>query len=337
MSDPQSSALSFSDEHYELFFELATQGGNLDDLRACLARIHPNHAGYGLDAPRATALHIAARSGRPELVEMVLPLTDPSAQDINGETALHAAANQGSAQCARLLATACGVNAKDNNGSTALVVALSEGHEECARFLASVSDLDTQDKHGFTALMVAAADNKLANCIDFLAPGSTLSFETEDGLTALLFAAHGIQEDCVRALIPHCKPADFRAQMKREHYTALMCAVEWNRPELVELLAPRSDLSQKSEGGLTPLEMAVNRVVAFSRPEHWETLDALAPFLSEEEFHGVYLRQIDLAQHRARAPRAAARLEAHELSHAIQVSEDSAMGATLARRAPRSL
>ena len=107
-----------------------------------------------------TALHLAAKSGRDDLLECILahkPIVD--VRDKRGRTALHFAASQGHIKCTSLLLdNGADPNSKTEAGTTALhwaVVMCSL--ETIKELLARGADVNSRNNEGFTAMDRAPA------------------------------------------------------------------------------------------------------------------------------------------------------------------------------------
>ncbi|ESU40405.1 Ankyrin repeat protein [Giardia duodenalis] len=98
-----------------------------------------------------TALMVAARAGRVEVVELL----DPTDED--GVTALMRAAEKGAVEDLALLIQ-CGANKQENYGYTALMYAAENGRTECVKLLAE-QESGTQTTNGRAALIYAVAND----------------------------------------------------------------------------------------------------------------------------------------------------------------------------------
>ncbi|KAF4552919.1 Ankyrin repeat-containing protein 40 [Elsinoe fawcettii] len=96
----------------------------------------------------------------------------PSTVGQKGTTALHLAAKNGRVDVVQtLLQLKLEVDVQDAQGSTALHVAAAKGYEEIVRtLLASSADIEVEDHEGFTALQLAAM-NGHANVVQLLVNG----------------------------------------------------------------------------------------------------------------------------------------------------------------------
>lgn len=137
---------------------LAAEGGHINCCRNILdvrnVEINSqNKSGH-------TALHIAARKDRVEVVRLLLKKgASLKTKDTNGQTALHLAADSGRHKVVDVLRKANGIelNAQDNEGRTALHLATLKKKVQVVRALAeNRAKIDTKDKKNRTAFLDAA-------------------------------------------------------------------------------------------------------------------------------------------------------------------------------------
>ncbi|CAJ3077444.1 ankyrin repeat domain-containing protein [Burkholderia pseudomallei] len=124
-----------------------------------------------------------------------------SADDLNrdGETALIAAAREGRLDCVQALLPSCNAKLRDLRGRTALFWAAA-GHTECVLALLPHSGA-AADNNGQTALMVAAESCHLET-LRALLPHSDPNALDDRGWSALAWAASSWSHDCMRVLLP---------------------------------------------------------------------------------------------------------------------------------------
>jgi ankyrin repeat protein len=97
---------------------------------------------------RQTPLHLAAKSGQKDMVELLLENhADMAARDIYGHTALHDAAEAGQRDVVQLLlAKGADIEGRDGSGDTALHIAALEGQIDVVKLLlANKADVNARD------------------------------------------------------------------------------------------------------------------------------------------------------------------------------------------------
>jgi hypothetical protein len=162
------------------------------------------------------ALLLAARMGHPDCVELLIPVSDPKADN---SSALRVAAENGHLACVELLLPVS--DPKANNRSSALRVAAENGHLACVELLLPVSEPK--------GCLLLAARNNHVDVVEHL-----LRFPVADDEAALplMFAAEYGHTAVVEQLIPF---SDFGDRM-----CGLRCALESGHMDCVELLLPVS-------------------------------------------------------------------------------------------------
>ncbi len=154
-----------------------------------------------------TALHFAADAGDERCIDLLLPFIDAAAANRDGETPLMFAAEGGRTQCVERLLTAGGANLANGWGDTALVLASDRGHTECVkRLIAAGSDVHaTNTISRDNALMMAASRGHL-DIVRVLAPLGGTKVADVLGDTALMNAALDGNREVVEALLPFSDP-----------------------------------------------------------------------------------------------------------------------------------
>lgn len=194
-------------------FARCAAAGDFSGLASLLAQGAPSENEHSL-IPRlaelSTALHLAAKNGHAQCVELLIPVSQPSA-DLSA--ALGEAAENGHADCLKLLIP---VSEPRALGSRALCLAALNGHAECVKILIPVSD----PKAHFSQAICAAASRGHLECVLLLIP------QSESGPNkskALRLAAENGHLACVRRLWPYSNCADvdheaFRLAAENGHY-----------------------------------------------------------------------------------------------------------------------
>ena len=145
------------------------------------------------DAEGCTALHVAARLGK---VDVINTLLDQNAKvdstNYIESTPLHLACQRDMVDCVLiLLGAGANINAKDNDGNTALHFCAENGHERCAKvllFQSPLPNLDTVNNRGDTALHLAAKWGFLSLIEVLLFHGASRAVRNSKGQTAATIA-----------------------------------------------------------------------------------------------------------------------------------------------------
>ena len=143
---------------------------------------------------KAKALLWAARKGHKEIVELLIPISDPKALE---SQALRWAAYHGHKEIVELLIPVSDPKAR---GSEALRWAAERGHKEIVELLIPVSDPKANDSEALRW----AADRGHKECVELLLPVS--DFKANDS-EALRWAALSGHKEIVALLIPASDPA----------------------------------------------------------------------------------------------------------------------------------
>ncbi|GLA61862.1 ankyrin repeat and death domain-containing protein 1A [Aspergillus tubingensis] len=212
-----------------------------------------------------TAMFLAARSGRANVVELLLHsgLIDPSVPDCHDISPLLAAIQGGHEPVVRLLLQIRKVKlndtGRDGNIPAPLMVAASQGKARIVRMLLKRPDIDVNRYAQGLPSIFAAADNDHADVVSLLQCRRDIYLFTPDQSQYLLNIAvsHG-QTDIVRTLLnnghhidPHIPDSNGQA--------SLHIAVTKNRIEILKLLLtfPFTDPNHTDTQGRTPLMLAV--------------------------------------------------------------------------------
>lgn len=169
----------------------ATVAGDADAVRTALVTADPNAA----TSDGWTALHIAAREGRAEIVRLLLSCAPTDVNPCNRwkSTPLMIAAASGNLQIVDLLLrharTAIDLQA-EYYGRTALIEAACKGHIAVVKALvAAGADLNRTDKTGRNTALVEAIKNGHVNVAVFLLRTGLIDFSNRDHrLQALIWS-----------------------------------------------------------------------------------------------------------------------------------------------------
>lgn len=162
--------------------------------------------------PHWGALVEAVLDGDTEGLEAMLP-THGTLRNSRNETALHWAARVGRPECVQsLLRHGADIDAQDTIGVTALIWACWKGHVGCVEaLLPHGPNVDIEMNTGLTALMLAASDGG-AECVEALLPyGPNLRIQAHTwGATALMQAARGAKLNTLQLLLAYGPELDFQ-------------------------------------------------------------------------------------------------------------------------------
>ena len=193
---------------FDLALRLAAEHGHTECVRLLIPVSDPK-------ADQCVALWTAADKGHTECVRLLIPVSDPQAY---GNLALQAAAEMGYPRCLELLIPVSNVNA--GNGR-ALRLAAERGHVECVKMLLPFStNLELK-----LSPLVGAARRDHVDCVVELMAGAT---EEQIDLALMEALRHG-SKDCSYALFPHCRPERVLSEMKD-----LPKAVAWLETQMAE-------------------------------------------------------------------------------------------------------
>ena len=137
----------------------AVERKNLRELKRILKR--DLTAARDSDCWGRTALMLSCVEGDEDVVELLLPWSDASASDRDGETALMLA-SFGHPKCVELLLPVSDPRSRDADGWTALMWAASSGSKKCVELLLPYSDATVTTESGITALDIARAHDQQA-------------------------------------------------------------------------------------------------------------------------------------------------------------------------------
>ena len=157
---------------------------------------------------RETALIYAVRYGRLEAVNLLVKHKGIALDlaDADGLTALHHAAISNKPEVVQcLLAAGAQVNLETNGKRTELLLAASMGHVEVMNALLARTDIliDARDATGMNALHVAADQNQPGAAACLLAAGANMISVTTDGSSALVIAVRKKHAAVLEVLSQH--------------------------------------------------------------------------------------------------------------------------------------
>lgn len=242
-----------------------------EEAQATIGRLAPGLAGLGLSADLATSLRFspaffcqkallsAARNGRAECLGVLIPLSDPKADN---SRALSWAARKGHLECLDLLIPVSDPKASE---SQALALAAWAGHAECVKRLIPISN-----PHDPLPLCWAASNDQI-ECVKLLIiapPPFNLSL-------AISRASSNGHAECVKILLA------VPGALARLSPEPLRWAARAGRIDCVELLLPHSDpLAPEDESGLNALGLA-------QRENHSEVAALIGRFIEEQIDGGI--------------------------------------------------
>lgn len=230
---------------------------------------------------RAGPLWAAIESGAMDLVRALLPISDPSWRDSEGQNALYKAARAGKAEAARAILSAPGADARSLAGQPGvrgapglLMLSAMSGSAEMVELALGLPGADPMERcEGVTPLLAAAAIHA-ADSVRLLAPLSDLSARDERGGDAM---ARAVWFDFREAAEADREPRAIAMERTVEALAPLMGAsgrsVSKNRTPLMQAamlswggaatrlaraLLPYSDLLARDEDNKSAFELALS-------------------------------------------------------------------------------
>ncbi len=233
-------------------------------LESGARRVGATH-GYG--GFRSPELHLAATSGEPRVVRMLLhDGADLTETDYAGRTPLYAASVSGRAEVIKVLLSAgADPNAGRERGRSPLRAAAYHGHDECVSLLIEAGvDVDARTGREVTALHLAALMRRVKVVPLLLHAGAKVNSRDAEGRTPLMWSlrtkagagkpGRRTAETVGLLLAVGADPlaTDDRGQ------SALFDAARSSQPlEIRRLLGLGIDVNAAAHDGLTPLMAAV--------------------------------------------------------------------------------
>ncbi len=224
-------------------FEVAAIG-DVERVKALL-KANPDLV-FSKDEHNRTPLHMAARCGLKDIVELLLAN--------KAEYTIFDVAAIGDVERAKALLKANPdlVFSKDEDGRTPLRTAVAAGHTDMARLLlANKADVNTKAKDGDTPLHDAVSNKVMVELL--LANGADANIN-ENGWTPLHVAARCGSKDIVELLLANKADVNVKASQGQ---TPLFEAA--NKDVAKSLLAHKAEANAKDNDGDTPLHYAVLR------------------------------------------------------------------------------
>ncbi|KAG6991440.1 hypothetical protein G7Y79_00052g087800 [Physcia stellaris] len=241
--------------------------GPQDTVEFLLERVNIQKKLYNKDQ---TPLHCAARSGRQDVVSLILAKGfDVNAKEnVDYLTPLHYAAREGHEEITKtLLNQEAQVNVKDRYEQTPLFMAAENGHEQTINtLLHKGAEVNVKDRYKYTPLHVAALKGHEKMVEILLAKGAEVNAKNNEGQTSLHKAAEFAREESIKTLL--AKGAEVNAKT-RSGGTSLHKAAEYGHEGTVLILLGKgAEVNAKDENGQTSLHFAAER-------DHQKTVEIL--------------------------------------------------------------
>lgn len=202
------------------------------------------------------ALAKAARNGLSDAARELIAQGARGMTDCgDGMTALMLAASLPNADCVKLLLPVSDPLAQDRvSGRTPLMIAALHGRFSSVEALLPVSNPREKDRAGDTALIFAAGNGRL-DVLELLLPVSDAAKRNATHFDALACAVASTGPDivqCARLLAPLCD-----ARRSPGNWTPLMTAAHRGNVEIAQILIPHSDVEAALPDGATALSLAL--------------------------------------------------------------------------------
>ncbi|KAF4517989.1 hypothetical protein B566_EDAN008824 [Ephemera danica] len=208
-----------------------------------------------------TAFLYACACGSTDAVELLIKYNcSMNDQDMNGNTALHVAAKENRVQIINQILLKCHpsfVNQKNSAGNTAMYFACLHGANDAVELLIKHdSSVNERDRYGDTLLHLATEKNHVKIMENLLKHSpSLLNLQNNNGESALHLACNKSHTDAVKFLLANECAVD---TTDRGNKTALHHASKWGRRNIVVLLLENncSIIDLKDGGNKTALNYA---------------------------------------------------------------------------------
>lgn len=215
-----------------------------------------------------TALTFAVEEEHHEVEAFLRDLGVPDGKIGPSEQLILAAKDGDLAKVKESLLNGANPNAADYQGNTALIFAAGFHHLEILKLLLGQKgiNIDQRNDDSMTSLLNACNASNYEGFEAMLAAGADMTVEDSDGNTALHWAAMRGALTIVTRLLQ--LGIDANAQNKRS-WTSLHWAVEASQLSTIEALLknPKTDKNRKDKRGVTPLQLAKQKVYL---PNIWE-------------------------------------------------------------------
>lgn len=193
---------------------------------------------------------------RADLVELLIPLSDPNARDAEGATALIVAAETGNEAAVQALLPVSDPRLRDRRGDTALSVALTQGGDRFEMIMSLLPSLipGQVDRRGNTPLMGALAAGATPALIHLIVDaGANPDTANDKGETPLSFAVSKAMEEQAQALMSRMSPAARREALE---FALALCERKGDGHEPARARIAQAAESLKEREALLGLTMA---------------------------------------------------------------------------------
>ncbi|XP_015126168.1 ankyrin repeat and death domain-containing protein 1A [Diachasma alloeum] len=276
--DAGASVTAVNKKKYTLLM-CASRGNNADVIEYLTGAVETLNID-AIDCTGATALHHAAVSGNPGVIEALskIPEIKLDVTDKKQQTPLHCSCADGHGEAVEILIKlGANLNSQDKDGNTPMHVATRMRYTGIVQTLLKANaDIEIADEAGLTALHVAASQGCKGILELILQHSSITNVQCNAGNTALHLACQNNQVDSVEILIKH--GADLNS-LNSKLQTPIHIAAEVGHTDVCKLLlAAGVNIEQKEKSGKTPLYIAaggsftaiVDMIIKTARLEYLE-------------------------------------------------------------------